>query len=194
MLDRTLDQLVGWDRQGLHLDASVNLSGRQLTDLALPGLVETALQRHGVAPRRLVVELTESQLAADPGRVAVVLGGLRAVGVGLAVDDFGTGHSSLVQLRALAVDVLKIDRSFVTDMCRVEDDALIVRSTIDLAHGLGLRVVAEGVEDEPTRGALAALGCDVVQGFHLCRPLSGDQLLTWARDRQAHLTDERAPV
>ncbi len=183
VLHRTLAQLVAWERAGLRVDASVNLSARQLTDLDLPGQVADALARYGLAPDRLVLEVTESHIVSDASRTAVVLRGLRSVGVRIAVDDFGTGYSSLTQLRGLSVDVLKIDRSFVTHMCIDENDALIVRSTIDLGHNLGLRVVAEGVEDDETWQTLADLGCDVVQGYRLSRPLPAADLLIWARAR-----------
>jgi diguanylate cyclase (GGDEF)-like protein len=195
VLHRTLEQLVAWEAEGLRVDASVNLSARQLTDLELPGQVERALAACGLAPGRLVLEVTESHIVADAGRAAVVLGRLRELGVGLAVDDFGTGYSSLTQLRSLAVDVLKIDRSFVMHMAVDENDALIVRSTIDLAHNLGLRVVAEGVEDEDALDALRLLGCDAVQGYHLSRPLPGPALLEWARSWAAcHAPTARALV
>ena len=185
VLEKTLEQLRCWDAAGLHLDAAVNLSARQLTDLDLPEQVAAALERHGLAPGRLVLEVTESHIVSDATRAAIVLGRLREVGVRLAVDDFGTGYSSLTQLRSLAVDVLKIDRSFVTHMSEDENDALIVRSTIDLGHGLGLRVVAEGVEDARALEQLRLLGCDVVQGYFLCRPVPGEQVLAWARGREA---------
>ena len=183
VLERTLEQLVRWDAAGLHVDASVNLAARQITDLGLPDVVAQALRRHGLAPGRLVLEVTESQIVADASRADVVLRRLREVGVGLAVDDFGTGYSSLTQLRSLDVDVLKIDKSFVQHMSEDENDALIVRSTIDLGHNLGLRVVAEGVEDVRALERLRTLGCDVVQGYYLCRPLPGDEVLAWAGAR-----------
>lgn len=181
VLQRTLDQLLQWDRDGLRLDAAVNMSARLLTDLDFPRRVAQVLADRGLDPQRLVLEVTESQIVGDATRAEVVLRGLREQGVRLAVDDFGTGYSSLTQLRGLAVDVLKIDRSFVTDMASDDNDALIVRSTIDLGHNLGLRVVAEGVEDAQTLERLQALGCDVVQGYYLSCPLAGPDLLAWAR-------------
>jgi diguanylate cyclase (GGDEF)-like protein len=193
VLQRTLEQLAAWDAEGLHLDAAVNLSARQLTDLELPEHVAHALAQHGLEPRRLVLEVTESHIIADATRADVVLRRLREVGVRLAVDDFGTGYSSLTQLRGLAVDVLKIDRSFVMHMATDENDALIVRSTIDLGHNLGLRVVAEGVEDAAALEQLRELGCDAVQGYYLCRPVPPDRLLAWARERALTASSPAAP-
>ena len=171
-----LRQVRQWSRAGLDLRVSVNLSMRNLADTSLPDQVERQLRQAGVPPERLDVEITESSAMGDPVRALEVLQGLAALGVGVAVDDYGTGYSSLSYLRSLPVDTLKIDKSFVSTMLADEGSAVIVSSTIELAHSLGLSAVAEGVEDAGTYAALARLGCDTVQGFHISRPVTGDAI------------------
>jgi EAL domain-containing protein (putative c-di-GMP-specific phosphodiesterase class I) len=131
-----------------------------------------------------MLELTESELVDDPSQVMTVLSLVSGMGVRLAIDDFGTGWSSLANLTRLPMHQIKIDRSFVSQMLHGGDDAVIVRSIVDLGHNLGLAVVAEGVEDQLTLAALAALGCDQAQGFLISRPVPADELLTWLTDRQ----------
>jgi EAL domain-containing protein (putative c-di-GMP-specific phosphodiesterase class I) len=147
-----------------------------LLDLALPDEVERLLAEAGVDASRLELEITEGVIMADPVRVGSVLERLREVGVKLAIDDFGTGYSSLAYLKSLPVDVLKIDRSFVSNLTEEARDAAVVRSAVELAHSLGLGVVAEGVEDEQTYEALRRLGCDFVQGYHVARPAPADEV------------------
>jgi EAL domain-containing protein (putative c-di-GMP-specific phosphodiesterase class I) len=125
---------------------------------------------------------------ADPVRALAVLDQLRRTGVRIAIDDFGTGHTSLAYLRQIPADELKIDRSFIGSVLTDASGRAIVRSTIELSHSLALRVVAEGVEDEPTWRALAALGCDESQGYYLTRPLAPDALITWLRERRTPTT------
>lgn len=137
------------------------------------------------------LEITESAVMADAERAIDVLGQLRAMGVRSSVDDFGTGYSSLSYLKRLPVDELKIDRSFVRHIARDENDVAIVRSTIGLAHDLGLTVVAEGIEDRQSWDVLARMGCDVVQGFYISRPLAADALVEWLR-RQPAIGDGEA--
>jgi EAL domain-containing protein (putative c-di-GMP-specific phosphodiesterase class I) len=131
-----------------------------------------------------VLEVTETAILADPTRVDVVIGALRAQGVAIAVDDYGTGHASLGYLKQLQIDELKVDRSFVSDMQANRQDYVIVRSTISLARDLGLRVVAEGIEDAATARSLAELGCHVGQGYHLGRPTSAALVLERLTDEQ----------
>ena len=181
VLDQALDRARLLADAGHPLGVSVNLSARVLTDLDLPGVVAAALARAGVPAGRLTLEVTESMVMTDPARTAQVLDGLRALGVELSIDDFGTGYSSLVYLTRLRADELKIDKSFVMAMATSREDAVIVRSTIELGHGLGLRLVAEGVEDAHTWGLLRELGCDLVQGYHLSRPLPPQDVLPWVR-------------
>jgi EAL domain-containing protein (putative c-di-GMP-specific phosphodiesterase class I) len=137
-----------------------------------------------VNPTRLVLEITESTLMTDPARAQRVLRALDAVGVRISIDDFGTGYSSLARLKELPVHELKIDRAFVTSMQTIHSDAVIVRSTIDLARNLGLAVVAEGVEDGSVMNELSDLGCDAAQGYYLSRPVPADELLSWLRKQQ----------
>jgi EAL domain-containing protein (putative c-di-GMP-specific phosphodiesterase class I) len=165
---------------------SVNLSVLNLLDLSIAHDVAEQLGAHGVPPESLRLEIAEDSLMADPGRAAGVLAGLRAMGVGLSIDDFGTGYSSLSYLQRLPVSELKIDRCFVRDVARNPSDAAIVRATVDMARTLGLRTVAEGVEDEAGLATLRDLGCDMVQGFHLGRPMPPAEL-------QARLGADRAP-
>ncbi|HEY5555005.1 MAG TPA: EAL domain-containing protein, partial [Cellulomonas sp.] len=177
VLDSALGNLAELRAAGHELRMAVNLSARHLSDLALPRQVAEALTRHGIPPAMLVLEVTETGILADPARVDAVIGTLRELGVAIAVDDYGTGHASLSYLKHLEVDELKIDKSFVVDMGRDNHDFIIVRSTIALALDLGLRVIAEGIEDEETAVALRDLGCDVGQGYHLGRPTTPDQIL-----------------
>jgi diguanylate cyclase (GGDEF)-like protein len=175
VLRAAIEQSGAWLRDGLELRMSVNVSPRSLVDPHLPERIARLLAHAGLPARLLQLEITESR-AVPSGRVALtVLEELRTMGVGLAIDDFGTGFSSLVQLQRLPVDEIKIDRSFVSRMMASESDAVIVRSTIDLARNLDLTVTAEGVEDERTRRRLAEMGCDLAQGYALCRPLPADR-------------------
>jgi EAL domain-containing protein (putative c-di-GMP-specific phosphodiesterase class I) len=164
---------------GSPLGVAVNISVRCLTDLELPRRVAGLLGQWGVPPEMLTLEVTETSIMADPQRTMQVLGLLRDIGVSLSIDDFGTGYSSLAYLKRLEAHELKIDRSFVFAMTSNSNDAVIVRSTIELGHNLGLRLVAEGVEDAETWSMLKALGCDVIQGYHLSRPLAADQIGGW---------------
>ena len=183
-----LEQALGTARrlrdQGLPLSVAVNLSVRVLTDLELPGQVAALLGRWGLPPQALTLEVTETSIMVDPVRTMSVLGLLRDLGVVLSIDDFGTGYSSLAYLKRLQAHEIKIDRSFVQGMASNSNDAVIVRSTIELGHNLGLNVVAEGVEDEAAWTMLRALSCDVVQGYHLSRPLPPSELAAWLQARE----------
>jgi diguanylate cyclase (GGDEF)-like protein len=185
VLNDALRQCRDWEvTHGLVLSVAVNLSMRDIHDPQFPELASELLSRWGVLPGRLKLEITESAVMADAERAIDVLGRLRAMGVQLAIDDFGTGYSSLSYLKRLPVDELKIDRSFVRQMSSDQRDVAIVRSTIGLAHDLGLTVVAEGVEDLATWDMLARLSCDVVQGYYLARPLPAAAVAAWLQDRQ----------
>jgi diguanylate cyclase (GGDEF)-like protein len=179
VLDTALRQAAAWRQAGHHLSIAVNVSTRSLLDREFPDHVAERLAAWQVPAASLVLEVTESAVMADPALALEVLSRLHALGVGLALDDFGTGYSSMAYLKALPVDELKVDRSFVGQMATSSSDAVIVRSTIDLGHNLGLHVVAEGVENQATWEELAALGCDTAQGYHLGRPMPAAELERW---------------
>jgi predicted signal transduction protein with EAL and GGDEF domain len=180
VLGEAVGQCDAWRRGGTRLPVSVNLSARNLQDTQLLDEVPEMLEKRSLAPDFLELEITETAVMADAPRAMETLRGLRAHGVGLAVDDFGTGYSSLVYLRKLPVSLLKIDKSFVIGMAaHEEDDEIIVRSTTDLGHHLGLQVVAEGVEDRPTFDKLSTLGCDAAQGYFMARPMTAPDLGMW---------------
>ena len=183
--DQTLAQAARWRALGLELGIAVNLSARTLHDEGLPDMVAAALSRHRVAPGLLTVEITETAIMLDPERAARVVGRLHDLGLRLSVDDFGTGHSSLAYLKRLPLDELKIDRTFVMQMTENDDDAVIVRSTVDLSHSLGLKVVAEGVELEEHLQILRGLACDTAQGYFISRPLTPEAFEDWCRAQGA---------
>jgi EAL domain-containing protein (putative c-di-GMP-specific phosphodiesterase class I) len=158
---------------------AVNLSARNVVDPQLPQDVLKLLEKWDVPPSQLELEITESALMGEPLRAKWVLTELSAMGVAVSLDDFGTGYSSLASLKRLPVNEIKIDRSFVMNMAAAESDAVIVKSTIDLAHNLGLRVVAEGVETKETWDMLARLHCDVAQGYYLSRPVPAADIPSW---------------
>jgi diguanylate cyclase len=170
-IERGLQQCAQWHAQGRRITMAVNLSLENLLDPQFPDQVIALLQRTKVEPPCLVLEITESVFLSEHAKLRNVLVQLREHGVQFSIDDFGTGHSSLSRLKKLPVSELKIDRSFVKDMERNRDDAIIVRSTVDLAHNLGLSVIAEGVETATTLEMLREMGCDQVQGYHISRPL-----------------------
>jgi diguanylate cyclase (GGDEF)-like protein len=182
VLDMALGAVALWRKAGHDISVAVNLSVRHLTDLSLPQLIQDCLAKHAVPPGALVLEVTETLIMTDPGRAMGVLALLKDCGIGLAIDDFGTGYSSLAYLRRLHVNELKIDKSFVLQLATSEDDAVIVRSTIELGHNLGLRLVAEGVEDQATLDLLGSWGCDVAQGYFISRPMPGLDVLAWLAD------------
>ena len=175
VLDSALEQCGTWRRHGLDLSVAVNVTGRDLLDLGFPDQVAALLAKWEVDPVALELEITENTILTNATRARDVLDRLSGLGVRLAIDDFGKGHSSLEHLARLPIDLLKIDRSFVMHMADGAN-AVIVRSTIDLAHNLGLEVVAEGVETEEAALHLAALGCDTLQGFLLSRPIPAERL------------------
>ena len=176
VLDAALEQVRKWKDEGQELTVAVNLSARSFLDAQLAVEIPRLLEKWGVDARLLELEITESMLMLDPGRGQATLERLSRIGLTLSVDDFGTGYSSLANLKRLPVDVIKIDKSFVMDMAIDASDAAIVRSTIDLAHNLGLRVVAEGVESHQAWTRLNELGCDLAQGFYVSRPLPAADL------------------
>jgi diguanylate cyclase (GGDEF)-like protein len=191
VLDLALRQVRAWKDRGQELSVAVNLSARSFLDAQLALEIPRLLAKYDVDARLLELEITESMLMIDPGRAQATLERLSRIGLTLSVDDFGTGYSSLANLKRLPVDVIKIDKSFVIDMAIDASDAAIVRSTIDLAHNLGLRVVAEGVESHQAWTRLVELGCDLAQGFYVSRPLPAPELGRLLEERRA--TTEPAP-
>lgn len=183
VLRHAVRQLGNWRRQGLDLAVAVNLSAIDLQDTRLPEKVFRVLQEHRIEPHRLIIEVTESTAMRDLELTLPLLQHLRQYGVLLSIDDFGTGHSSLAQLKHLPFDELKIDKCFIQTLEEPGDDALIVRTAIELAHGMRLSVVAEGVETDPVLRLLKQYRCDLIQGYHVSPPLPPELLTAWLRKR-----------
>lgn len=186
VLETALAQVARWRAQGLFVPVAVNVSPRDVHTPGFAGGVAARLARHGVPASALQLEITEHVLLEDPQRAADTLAGLTAHGVKMSLDDFGTGYSSLVHLRRLPVSELKIDRSFVARLALDHEDGEIVRCTIDLAHSLGLVVVAEGVEDDETWERLRDLRCDAVQGWLVAAAMPPQETTAWLRARGEH--------
>jgi diguanylate cyclase (GGDEF)-like protein/PAS domain S-box-containing protein len=179
VLQTALRQCREWHDAGVSVPVAVNLSTRNLHEANLVCAIQESLRAFGLTPNALVLEITESSLMANPDRALAVLTQLSGAGINIAVDDFGTGYSSLAYLKDLPVHELKIDRSFVKDMLEQPRNLAIVQSTVDLAHHLGMRVVAEGVEDQGTWELLGRVGCDMGQGYFLSKPVAGERILDW---------------
>jgi len=176
VLTRVCAQIRSWQLAGIQVPrVAVNLSARQLRQAALPMRVSHILAAHNVPPALIELEVTESAAMENPRKAAQLLGELGSMGITLTIDDFGTGYSSLAYLKSLPIDSLKIDRSFVLDITHDPDDLAIARGTIALAHSLGLRVIAEGVETEAQRDLLRASSCDEIQGYFVARPMPADE-------------------
>jgi diguanylate cyclase (GGDEF)-like protein len=183
VLDEALRQLAVWGRANRRLDGitmSVNVSGHELRDLELVSRVASALARHGIAPGRLQLEITESALISEPRAAARTVAALVALGVSIALDDFGTGYSTLTHLQSLPAQILKIDRSFIAQIDGRRRDREILAAVIAMAHALGITVVAEGVENDTQLGQLRQLHCDYAQGYLLARPLAPQDILGMA--------------
>lgn len=179
VVDKALAQSRAWEDKGFDLTMAVNLSPRILHQPDLPERIKRLLVQHQVAPSRLFIEVTESAIMIDEDRALAALDRLVAQGVTISIDDFGTGYSSLTNLRRLPTRELKIDRSFVMAMRKSNEDAVIVRSLVELGTSLGLRVVAEGVEDAEVLATLKTWGCHKAQGYHIARPMPAPDLETW---------------
>ncbi len=171
--------------QGINISIAINLSTRVLDEDGFPLWVERMISQYGLDPAQVRFEVTESAIMQDSERALQVLLQLAAIGVGLSIDDFGVGHSSLAYLSRLPVDELKVDKSFVLNMIRWESDRAIVRATINLAHDLGLSVVAEGVEDMDQAAILREMECDMLQGYYISHPLTEEQLQQWISSQAA---------
>lgn len=187
-MDCAAHTVAQWDRAAggdCGVNVAVNLSAIQLHRDQIAPMVETALAAHGVAGRRFTLELTESALVSDPARIARTMHALKGLGTTLAMDDFGTGYSNLAYLQKLPIDVLKIDRSFVTGMLADRDKIAIVRAILSLAQALGMRTTAEGIETNELAQTLAALGCSYGQGFLYARPLPADAAYALLAERNS---------
>lgn len=179
VVDVALDQVARWHAEGIDVPVAVNISARDIHVPSFADSVAAGLREHDVSAEALQLEITERVLLEEPQRAAESLDALRRLGVRLSLDDFGTGYSSLVHLRHIPVSEIKIDRSFVARLTMNEEDAAIVCSIVQLAHSLGLRVVAEGVEDEATYQRLRELGCDSAQGWLMSKALPSDEATAW---------------
>jgi diguanylate cyclase (GGDEF)-like protein len=179
VIGEALRQLQAWATTGLYLQLSVNVSADDLHDQQLADKVGQLLAQYQVPASQLIFEITESAVIENPQQALLVLQQLRALGISLSVDDFGTGYSSLSQLKRMPVQELKIDQSFIRDLDETSEDAVIVRSTIEMSHSLGLKVVAEGVEYERSLRLLERWGCDTAQGYLISRPLPAQAFATW---------------
>ena len=182
IVNNACEQIANWRSHGMDLTIAVNLSAWNLQDDKLLQQLQLILQRWNVQPETLEFEITESVMMADLEQAIEVMSKLDDMGIRLAIDDYGTGFSSLAYLKKLPVDVLKIDKSFVIGMIKDKDDASIVNSTIDLAHNLGIKVIAEGVEDKSTLDELGHRGCDIAQGYYFSLPLPSEKLERWLKE------------
>lgn len=180
VLDQALQQCNTWHKLGINIGVAVNLSTKNLQDMTLPEQVSELLTKWNISPSNLILEITESSLMADPVQAMEVLQRLKKLGISLSIDDFGTGYSSLAYLKNLPVDEIKVDKSFVMEMNQFNTDSMIVRSVINIAHNLGLKVVAEGVENQLIWEMLNSLNCDTAQGYFISRPIPGDALYQWS--------------
>ena len=179
ILEQAIQQLAEWKTKGHAITIAVNLSINNLQDLEFPEQVEELLEKYQVNPTQLTMEITETCMMTDPERVKTVVYKLKDLGIDMSIDDYGTGYSSLVYLRKFPATEIKIDKSYISNMLVDEDNAVIVRSTIEMAHNIGREVVAEGVEDKETLLALEEMNCDYLQGFYICKPLPPQKLCDW---------------
>jgi EAL domain-containing protein (putative c-di-GMP-specific phosphodiesterase class I) len=188
IIDTVCRELANLQQDNPGLRAGINLSMHNLHDYNLADQVMQSLDRYRLEASSLILEITETGVMMDPNQVIETLGQLSAQGLKLSIDDFGTGHSSLVYLRRLPVHNLKVDKSFVIDMDRDEDNASIVRATVDLAHSLGLTVTAEGVETGSVYEKLREIGCDYYQGYYVGEPVDAAGIAEWLDNGKAALT------
>lgn len=183
VLENAFTTCARWHKQGLVMKMSINLSAKDLHDPELPDQIAGIAAKTGVQPEWIAFEITETSIMSDPTRVLIIVERLKGMGYEMSIDDFGTGYSSLAYLRKLPVSELKIDKSFVIDMDANENDTIIVRATIDLAHNLGLRVTAEGVERQEITDTLIKMGCDLGQGHFFSKPLAENDFIDWIKNK-----------
>lgn len=183
VLQNAIQQMARWRQKGMTLPVAVNLSTWNLSHSDIDEMIKALLREYATPPEQLELEITENAMMKNPERAHQILDRIHALGVKLTVDDYGTGFSSLAYLKTMPVDQIKIDRSFVSDMLDDENDAVIVRSTIDLAHNLGMKVVAEGVSSSEIWDLLEILGCDAAQGYFIAHPMPAENLERWLVSR-----------
>ncbi len=183
VLKQALSQAEKWHSKNLKLSIAINLSPTTFLDSDLPDLIIGMLSIYDIPAEYVILEITESSMIKDPDLAMEILNRLTSQGLKISIDDFGTGYSSLSYLKKLPASEIKIDKSFVSDMLKSDNDAVIVKSIIDLGHNLSLNVVAEGVEDKETVAHLKALGCDVLQGYYFSKPLSSEDFLNWLQKK-----------
>lgn len=179
VVNKSVEQILLWQEKGLLMNVAVNVSPSFLLSSELPEIITGILASNELGGSVLTIEITETSIIRDPNLAYEILNRLKALGTDISIDDFGTGYSSLAYLKKLPVSEMKIDKSFVTDMLQNEDDEIIVKSIIDLAHNLGLVVVAEGVETKEVALRLRELHCDLLQGYYFSKPLPADQFEAW---------------
>lgn len=184
VLKEALQQCATWHKSNLDIGIAVNISSLCLIDPEFPEVIAGLLASYDFPAQFLTMEITETSIMVDPVRSLEILNRIHEMGVSFSIDDFGTGYSSLAYLKKLPVSEIKIDKSFVMDMLRNESDAAIVNATIQLGHNLGLKVVAEGVEDEKTSHELKSMGCDILQGYYFSKPIAPDDFVSWATQRR----------
>ncbi len=192
VLRMALQQCDVWEKDGMALSMAVNISAINIQDPEFPDQVALLLSQAKVPAARLELEITETAVMTEPVRAVECIKKLRALGVQVAIDDFGTGYSSMAYLKELLVAKIKIDKSFVKDMAANHQDAVIVRSTVELGHNLGMKVIAEGVENQVVWDKLKALGCDSAQGYYMGRPVGAEQFIEWLRQSRWGLAPKRA--
>jgi EAL domain-containing protein (putative c-di-GMP-specific phosphodiesterase class I) len=192
VLRRAINECAGWAARGMPMIVAVNLSPLDLFDAELPSYISGLLTEASLPPSWLVLEITETAIMRDPAYALKILRDLKGRGIRLSIDDFGTGYSSLAHLKRLPVDELKIDKSFVLNLnSQSTDDAVIVRSTIELGHNMGLTVIAEGVETIESLDILKRLGCDMAQGYYMSPPIPAAELLKWMTESQWGVVERR---
>jgi diguanylate cyclase (GGDEF)-like protein len=179
MLSEAARYAAAWQKQGLDIPLAVNLSARDLIDIELPNKLKEILKKHQLFANSLSLEITESSIMDDPARSLDTVERIARMGIKLSIDDFGTGYSSLAYLKRLPVNELKIDKSFVMNIEHDQNDTTIVKSTIELGHNLGLKVVAEGIENISAWNILKAMGCDYGQGYYMSKPMPAETFLAW---------------
>ena len=182
MMSRAFECGVSWMMEGLNIKISVNVSMGSLVRLDMPDQVAAAAGTAGMDPRQVILEVTESRLMEDPTKVLETLTRLRLKGIGLSIDDYGTGFSSMQQLKSIPFTELKIDRAFVDGATKDPEARAMLESSVDLARALGLSLVAEGVEVEEDWNLLDQLGVDLAQGWYIAKAMPGEELLEWSRE------------